>query len=238
MAAIAGNKVGVVNGVPNSGTGDASTIDALMADGGQATIGVTTGAAVVTSATGTLQGYLRGIVSLLVSGITVTSHAVTNAGTFAVQAAATLTAETTKVIGVVRLADGSGNLLTSTTNALDLNLKSGVNANGVADPANSAPVINARYAYHTVAASTGPTTMGTGATGDTMMGIYVIPSSTTVGAITLTDNATAITVYAGGTYNADLKPFLIDLMGIKSVSGAWKITTLAGASVIGIGIFT
>lgn len=38
---------------------------------------------------------------------------------------ATLSAETTKVIGVTRTADGSGNLLTSTTNALDVNLKSG-----------------------------------------------------------------------------------------------------------------
>lgn len=40
---------------------------------------------------------------------------------------ATLNAETTKVIGVVRTADGSGNLLTSTSNALDVNLKSGFN---------------------------------------------------------------------------------------------------------------
>lgn len=39
--------------------------------------------------------------------------------------AATLTAETTKAIGVTRTADGSGNLLTSTTNALDINIKSG-----------------------------------------------------------------------------------------------------------------
>ncbi len=39
------------------------------------------------------------------------SQAVTNAGTFAVQA--TLAAETTKVIGTVRTADGSGNLYTS-----------------------------------------------------------------------------------------------------------------------------
>lgn len=48
-------------------------------------------------------------------------------GTFAVQA--TLSAETTKVIGVVRNADGSGNLLTSTANALDVNIKSGSIAN-------------------------------------------------------------------------------------------------------------
>lgn len=39
--------------------------------------------------------------------------AVTNTGTFAVQAASTLAAETTKVIGTVRTGDGSGNLLTS-----------------------------------------------------------------------------------------------------------------------------
>ena len=42
-----------------------------------------------------------------------------------VPVAATLGAETTKVIGVTRTADGSGNLLTSTTNALDINIKSG-----------------------------------------------------------------------------------------------------------------
>lgn len=42
---------------------------------------------------------------------------------------ATLSAETTKVIGVVRTADGSGNLLTSTTNALDVNLKTSALSN-------------------------------------------------------------------------------------------------------------
>jgi len=50
---------------------------------------------------------------------------VVGTGTFAVQAAATLAAETTKVIGVTRTADGSGNLLTSTGNALDINIKTG-----------------------------------------------------------------------------------------------------------------
>jgi hypothetical protein len=38
---------------------------------------------------------------------------------------ATLNAETTKVIGVTRSADGSGNLLTSTGQALDINIKTG-----------------------------------------------------------------------------------------------------------------
>lgn len=49
---------------------------------------------------------------------------VVGTGTFAVQAAATLAAETTKVIGVVRTADGSGNLLTSTAQALNINVSS------------------------------------------------------------------------------------------------------------------
>lgn len=48
---------------------------------------------------------------------------VVGTGTFVTQS--TLAAETTKVIGVVRNADGSGNLLTSTSNALDINIKSG-----------------------------------------------------------------------------------------------------------------
>lgn len=51
------------------------------------------------------------------------SLTVDNGGTFAVQA--TLSAETTKVIGVTRTADGAGNLVTSTGNALDINIKSG-----------------------------------------------------------------------------------------------------------------
>lgn len=46
---------------------------------------------------------------------------VVGTGTFVTQS--TLAAETTKVIGVVRNADGSGNLLTSTGNTLDVNLK-------------------------------------------------------------------------------------------------------------------
>jgi len=53
-------------------------------------------------------------------------HTVTDSGSVT---NATLSAETTKVIGTVRTADGSGNLLTSTTNALDVNIKSGSIAN-------------------------------------------------------------------------------------------------------------
>lgn len=49
--------------------------------------------------------------------------------------ASTLTAETTKVIGVTRTADGAGNLLTSTGNAIDINFKTGLALNSGATSA-------------------------------------------------------------------------------------------------------
>lgn len=75
--------VTVTSGVPTAGTGTVSTIDALMADGGQATLGLTTGTAVITDATGTLQQYLRGLIKLIAAGINITTvtavTAITNA---------------------------------------------------------------------------------------------------------------------------------------------------------------
>lgn len=70
---------------------------------------------------------INGNTTLVGNGVTGTgSQRVTIASdntAFAVNA--TLSAETTKVIGVTRTADGSGNLITSTGNALDINIKSG-----------------------------------------------------------------------------------------------------------------
>lgn len=121
-----------------------------IADGSDVTLGAISDAAVLDAA-GTVNAHVRGIVKQLIAGIPVT-----NAGTFAVQAswasaqhvivdsgavtvtnatasnlkvAATLDAETTKVIGVTRSADGSGNLLTSTGSALDVNLKTSAASN-------------------------------------------------------------------------------------------------------------
>ena len=84
--------VHITAGLPDSGTGNITTLGQTLLDGANATHGVTTGAAVITDAAGTFQQYLRGIVKLLAGTLTVASHAVTNAGTFAVQAASTLAA--------------------------------------------------------------------------------------------------------------------------------------------------
>lgn len=93
--------------------------------------------------------------------------------------------------------------------------------------------------YETVAASATAQALGaTGAAGDYISGILVIPATTSPGNVLLLDNATSITVFAGGASSvSNLVPFFIPL-GMISVSGAWKITTGTNVSCIGIGNFT
>jgi hypothetical protein len=93
--------------------------------------------------------------------------------------------------------------------------------------------------YETVAASQTNQVLGpTGATGDIIRGILVIPATVSPGNVLLLDNATSITVFAGGTDSVlTLHPFFIPL-GLRSVSGSWRITTGANVSCIGIGDFT
>jgi hypothetical protein len=93
--------------------------------------------------------------------------------------------------------------------------------------------------YETVAASATAQALGaTGATGDFINGLLVVPATTSPGNVLLLDNATSITVFTGGaTSVSNLVPFFIPL-GMTSVSGAWKVTTGANVSVIGVGKFT
>lgn len=92
--------------------------------------------------------------------------------------------------------------------------------------------------YETVAASQTAQVLGaTGAAGDFLVGLLIIPATTSPGSVAILDNATSITVFTGGaTSVADLQPFYLPL-GMKSVSGAWKVTTGANVSCIGIGKF-
>jgi hypothetical protein len=93
--------------------------------------------------------------------------------------------------------------------------------------------------YETVAASQTAQTLGaTGGTGDYISKVVIIPATTSPGNVLLLDNATSITIFAGGTDSVStLHPFTVDL-GMFSVSGAWKITTGSNVSAIGIGNFT
>src|SRR4029077_5730292 len=85
--------------------------------------------------------------------------------------------------------------------------------------------------YETVAASQTAQALGaTGATGDYIAGVLVIPATTTPGVVTLLDNAISIPLFVGGASSvSNLVPFFIPL-GMISVSGAWKITTGANVS--------
>ena len=93
--------------------------------------------------------------------------------------------------------------------------------------------------YETVAASQTAQVLGaSGAAGDYIGGVLVIPATTSPGAVTLLDNATSITIFTGGaTSVSNLVPFMIPL-GAVSVSGAWKLTTGANVSCIAVGNFT
>lgn len=92
--------------------------------------------------------------------------------------------------------------------------------------------------YETVAASqTGQVLGATGGTGDYILGILVVPATTSPGNVLLLDVATSITVFTGGASSvSNLVPFFIPL-GLYSVSGAWSITTGAAVSCIASGNF-
>lgn len=94
--------------------------------------------------------------------------------------------------------------------------------------------------YETVAASQTAQVLGaTGAIGDFLSHLLIVPATTSPGAVTVTDGSgSAITVFAGGASSvSNLVAFAVPL-GMTSVSGAWKVTTGANVSVIGIGKFT
>lgn len=93
--------------------------------------------------------------------------------------------------------------------------------------------------YETVAASQTAQVLGaTGATGDFLERLLVIPATTSPGSIAILDGSTSITVFAGGASSvASLTPFSI-MVGAYSTTGPWKVTTGANVSVIGFGSFT
>lgn len=98
--------------------------------------------------------------------------------------------------------------------------------------------------YETVAASQTAQMMGaTGAVGDYLSGVLIVPGTAAAGAVSITDgNGSAITIFAGGGTTAltSLTPFFVPI-GAKCVAATtpgWKITTGANVTAIGVGAFT
>ena len=111
----------------------------------------------------------------------------------------------------------------------------------VAQDATTTAGANPGRTYNTIAASqsTQALTGGSGgATGDYLGFCVVTPTSTSPGVVTIFDNSTQISSFAGGSSSlSNLVPFTIPV-GAVSVNGAWKITTGASLAVVCTGKFT
>ena len=89
-------------------------------------------------------------------------------------------------------------------------------------------------------AASGTQACGTGAIGDTLNTLIIIPGTSAAGVVQIKDGSgTAITVFAGGgtTALADLSPLTIALNAV-SVTGAWQIVTNANVTALAVGQFT
>jgi hypothetical protein len=94
--------------------------------------------------------------------------------------------------------------------------------------------------YETVAASQTDQAMGsTGAAGDFLSGVLIVPATTSPGAVSIKDGGgSAITVFTGGANSVtSLVPFFVPVLA-RATAGAWKVTTGANVSAIATGNFS
>jgi len=94
--------------------------------------------------------------------------------------------------------------------------------------------------YETVAASASDQQIGaTGASGDLLSHLVIVPATTSPGAVSIKDGTgSAITVFAGGASSVTtLHPFTVSL-GLRATGAGWKVTTGSNVSVIAAGNFT
>lgn len=95
--------------------------------------------------------------------------------------------------------------------------------------------------YKAVAASQTATALGPngGAKGDVLEGVLIVPATTSPGAVSILDDTTSMTIFTGGAGSVtNLVPFFVPLGGLRSLNGAWKITTGAAVSIIAVGRIT
>lgn len=112
------------------------------------------------------------------------------------------------------------------------------------DSAGNLRVTEKNETHVQVAASQTKSVLGaTGAVGDTLYAITIVPATTSPGEVTLYDGSgsTGIVLFAGGaTSVADLKPFqvLVQAKATAVATPGWFVTTGANVSVVAVGNFT
>ena len=108
------------------------------------------------------------------------------------------------------------------------------------DAAHPLPVSAGLPDYETIAAGQADQVMGTtGAAGDVLGGLLIVPASTSPGGVSIKDGAGgAISVFTGGAASlSNLVPFFVPL-AVRSLAGPWKVTTGANVSAVAIGDFS
>lgn len=100
--------------------------------------------------------------------------------------------------------------------------------------------VSASSQYEPVAASQSTQSLGvTGAVGDFLAGILIVPATINPGAVSIKDGSgAAMTIFAGGSTSvSNLAPIPVPI-GAISTSGAWQVTTGSNVSAIAFGKFT
>jgi hypothetical protein len=117
-------------------------------------------------------------------------------------------------------------------------IEDSIGTTGQATPANSVPVVGAKFSYQHVAASTDEALGAAGATGDYLHGVLIIPGTTSPGSVDIGDSTTDMEIFAGGADSvATLHPFFVPIMA-ASGAGGWSVITGANVTAIAVGNFT
>ena len=99
------------------------------------------------------------------------------------------------------------------------------------------PEVAAQYGFkyeHVAASATAQVLGSTGATGDYLHRLIITVSTSLTGTVALLDNNASHVLVAA---NSAIGVYSVEVNS-KSVNGAWKVTTGAGAEVLAIGNFT
>ena len=93
-----------------------------------------------------------------------------------------------------------------------------------------------RYQYETVAASqTAQVLGGTGAKGDYIHRLIINTMTVLTAGVTLIDGSTSIVIQTASSAVIGVQSIEVNM---ASANGRWSVTTGAGATVIGVGIFS